>query len=122
MEKRKKSNYSLGKTGEEIALKHLKKKKYEIVQRNFRFFKGEIDIIALDKKELVFIEVKTRKSKVFGLPEEAVTKQKQQQIRRIAQGFIAKKNIQNTKCRFDVLSVLFTENGKFDINHIKNAF
>lgn len=116
------SMQTLGKSGEEIAHHYLIKKKYRIIARNFRFFRGEIDIIAYDKKTLVFIEVKTRKSKAFGLPEEAVTLRKQQQIRRIAQGFMAKNNLKDAECRFDVVSLSFKDNGKHEISHIKNAF
>ena len=118
----KPSKHVFGKSGEDIALSYLKKKKYRIVESNFRFKRGEIDIIAYDRDTLVFIEVKTRKSTTFGFPEEAVTAQKQQQIRRIAQGFMAKQHLQEPYCRFDVISISFDENGTYDIHHIKNAF
>jgi len=71
---------SLGNLGENLALKHLKNKGYRIIERNFRSKFGEIDIIALDGDFLVFIEVKTRWSEKFGLPEEAITPWK---IRRV---------------------------------------
>lgn len=116
------SVHTLGKSGEEIALHYLKRKKYRIIERNFRFFRGEIDIIAYDQKTLVFIEVKTRKSKSFGLPEESVTPSKQRQIRKIAQGFMAKNNLRDAECRFDVISLLINEKGEYEINHIQNAF
>jgi len=119
---RKQSAYDFGKSGEEIALKYLKNKKYRIVAKSFRFFRGEIDIIAYDQNTLVFIEVKTRKNKKFGLPEESVTPLKQRQIRRIAQGFLAKNNLYDIECRFDVLSLLFNEKDDCEINHIQNAF
>lgn len=118
----KESTHTLGKSGEEIALRYLKKKKYRIVERNFRFFRGEIDIIAHDQKTLVFIEVKTRKSKSFGLPEESVTPSKQRQIRKIARGFMAQNNLRNTECRFDVISLFINKKGEYKINHIQNAF
>lgn len=114
--------HDLGKAGEEIALKFLKRKKYRIAARGFRLFRGEIDVIALDKKTLVFIEVKTRTSTKFGLPEEAVSPSKQKQIRKIAQGYLAFHDLQDTECRFDVLSVVFDGAKGFSVNHIKNAF
>jgi len=113
---------ALGKSGEEAAVRYLKNKKFRIIERNFRFLRGEIDIIAYEGKTLVFIEVKTRKSKEFGLPEEAVTSSKQRQIKRMAQGFLALNNLQDTECRFDVLSLSFNEKTGYQIHHLKDAF
>jgi putative endonuclease len=118
----KKSSYSIGKSGEEAAIDYLRKKKYKIIERGFRLLRGEIDIIAYDQKTLVFVEVKTRKSRDFGYPEESVTRSKQQQIRKIAQGFLAKKNMKDVECRFDVLSLFFTEKEGYKVDHIQNAF
>ena len=118
----KKSSYVLGKSGEEIALRYLKGKRYKIIAKNFRFFRGEIDIIAYDRATLVFVEVKTRKSKDFGFPEESVTVAKQKQIRKIARGFLLQNKIQGVACRFDVISLFFNENNNYSLRHIKNAF
>jgi len=114
--------YEFGKSGEEVAIRYLKNKKFRIIRRNFRFLKGEIDIIAYEKKTLVFLEVKARKSKEFGPPEEAVTPSKQRQIRRVAKGFLAKNNLQEVECRFDVLSLFFNDKKGYQINHIQDAF
>ncbi|UCC41051.1 MAG: YraN family protein [Candidatus Aminicenantes bacterium] len=114
--------YALGRSGEEVALQYLEKNKYRIIARSFRMFRGEIDIIAYDRKTLVFVEVKTRKSRAFGSPEESVNLSKQRQIQKIALGFLAKNNLQNIECRFDVISLLFAENEGYSIQHIKNAF
>lgn len=114
--------YLLGRSGENVALRYLKRKKYKIVEKGFRLFRGEIDIIAYDNKTLVFIEVKTRRSQGFGLPEESVTPSKQKQIRKIAQGFLAIHNIREVECRFDVISLTKTERNEYSIRHIKNAF
>lgn len=122
MKRTKQRPYDLGKSGEEIALHYLEDKKYKIIARGFRLFRGEIDIIAFDRKTLVFVEVKTRKSRDFGLPEESVTPSKQRQIRKIAQGFLAKNNFQYVECRFDVISLSFNENKGYSVRHIKNAF
>jgi len=114
--------HALGKSGEELALQYLENKKYRIIAKSFRMFRGEIDIIAYDRKTLVFVEVKTRKSRDFGFPEESVTPNKQRQIIKIAEGFLAKNNLQNVECRFDVVSVLFRVDKGYSIHHIKNAF
>jgi len=114
--------YELGKAGEEAALRYLKKKKYKILARGFRLFRGEIDIIARDQNTLVFVEVKARSRQDFGLPEEAITPAKQRQIRKIAEGFLMRNHSENVECRFDVLSLVKTEKSTFKINHIKNAF
>ncbi|KPJ70465.1 hypothetical protein AMJ51_01810 [Microgenomates bacterium DG_75] len=70
----------LGKLGEKLALKHLRKNKYQILERNFHSQSGEIDIIAQEGDVLVFVEVKTRWSKKFGTPEEAITPGKIERI------------------------------------------
>lgn len=114
--------HALGKAGEKVALRYLKDNKYKIVAANFRLFRGEIDIVAYDKRTLVFIEVKTRKSTDFGLPEESVTGAKQEQIKKIAQGFLTKNNLHETECRFDVVSITLDESKGYSIRHIKNAF
>jgi len=112
----------LGKSGEEVALRYLKSKKYKIVEKGFRLFRGEIDIIAYDKKTLVFIEVKTRTRSDFGLPEEAVTPAKQRQIRKIAQSYLNFYKIRDVECRFDVIALIKTDKGVYSLRHIKNAF
>jgi len=114
--------HEFGKSGEETAARYLKNKKFRIVKRNFRFLKGEIDIIAYDRETLVFIEVKARKSKEFGLPEESVTPSKQRQIKRVAKGFLVKNNLHDVECRFDVLSLSFNEKNGYQINHLQDAF
>lgn len=114
--------YALGQSGEEFALRYLKDKNYRIVAKSFRMLRGEIDIIAYERKTLVFVEVKTRKSSDFGFPEESVTPAKQRQIIKIARGFMAKNNLQDVECRFDVLSLSFKEDEGYTVSHIKNAF
>lgn len=85
-------------------------------------FRGEIDIIAFERGTLVFFEVKTRRSKDFGLPEESVTKAKQNQVKKIAQGFLVKNGLEDVECRFDVISISLDENQEYSIRHIKDAF
>ena len=120
--KRRQSAFTLGKSGEKVALRYLERQKYRVVARNFRLFRGEIDIIAYDRKALVFIEVKTRKSTDFCFPEESVTPSKQRQIKKIAQGFLTKNDLYEVECRFDVISLIFDEDAGYSIRHIKDAY
>ncbi len=80
-----------GKTGEELASKYIEKQGYKIVERNFRCRQGEIDIIAEDKQELVFIEVKTRTNLSYGFPAEAVNYVKQKHINKATKYYLYKK-------------------------------
>ena len=96
----------LGREGEKAAIKFLKKNGYRIIEKNFRTHAGEIDIIAELEKVLVFVEVKTRSGSRLGHPVEALTPHKQKKIAGIASGFLAKHNIQDRECRFDVVSIL----------------
>ena len=107
-----------GNTGEDLATEYLEKQGYIIIERNFYCKQGEIDIIAKDKNEIVFIEVKSRTNLVFGLPSEAVTKQKIKHLCRTARYFLYKNKMFNEFIRFDVVEILI-KNGKFNINHIK---
>ena len=106
-----------GLVGEDLAVNYLVKNKYKIIARNYSCPLGEIDIVALDKKMLVFVEVKTRTSQVFGLPREAVNKPKQRHISKTAQYFMREYDVFSLETRFDVIEVLDEK-----INHIKNAF
>ena len=106
-----------GNIGEELATNFLKKQKYKILGRNYRNSIGEIDIIAKDKKVVVFVEVKARSSDEFGLPCEAVDYRKQQKIHSVASIFLKEKKLEDCEIRFDVIEVLDGE-----INHIKDCF
>ena len=110
-----------GKDGEELAVDYLQKKGYRILERNYRFEHGEIDIIADDNGSLVFIEVKTRRSKKFGEPEDAVTLRKRNQLKKTADGYLYQRNIDDRECRFDVLAIEYEKNTPI-IRHIENAF
>ncbi len=116
------SGHALGRSGEEAAVAYLRKKKFVIVERGFRFHRGEIDIIAYDGDTLVFIEVKTRRDKVFGLPEESVTPAKQAQVRRVAEAYLMIHNLHDVPCRFDILSISCDEKEGYQIRHLRNAF
>lgn len=112
------SNISIGKNGEDIAAKYLEKQGYKILDRNVRFSKFcEIDIIALDKNTLVFVEVKTRKTDFCGQPIEAITKTKYQHIK---QGIFLylQEHTQYKNYRIDGISILLKPS--LDIKHYKN--
>lgn len=113
---------ALGLKGEMIALAALRKKKYAVVETGYRLFRGEIDIIAYDGTTLVFVEVKTRAGTEFGLPEDAVTPAKQNQVKRIARGYLAAKGLEDADCRFDVVAILLAEDGRWTLTHFEDAF
>ena len=113
----KKLNKITGDKGEIFAQNYLKKQGYKILEINYSNKLGEIDIIAKDKKTIVFVEVKSRASYKLGRPCEAVTPYKQNKIKSVAKFYLMMHNAFEEDCRFDVIEVLDEE-----INHIKNAF
>jgi putative endonuclease len=119
-----KATKQFGDKGEEIAVELLQEKGYEIIERNYRYGKGEIDIIAKDPDTnfTVFIEVKSRKNLEFGDPVYAVTKNKIKQIKRMAELYLYDKEIDEIDCRFDVITVLLRGKQKPIIEHYINAF
>jgi putative endonuclease len=110
-----------GNAGEDLAAKFLESNGFTIVERNYRFERGEIDLIAEEGDELVFIEVKARNSTSFGAPEDAVTEEKQEQVRAVADGYLFEHDIDNRPCRFDVVAIEF-KNGIPEIRHIRDSF
>ena len=110
-----------GTIGEDLAVEYLIKKGYRVLQRNYRFEHGEIDIIAEDGSVLVFVEVKARRSKEFGEPEDAVTPRKRKKIRATADGYLFENNIDDKECRFDVIAIDY-QNSKTEIRHLEDAF
>lgn len=112
----------LGQLGEELAVDLLKAKGYIILERNFRCKLGEIDIIARDKDTLVFLEVRSKSSSGFGVPQESVNYKKQRTIRRVAEYYLIKNKLQNDFCRFDVIAVTWQNNSTPKIEIIKDAF
>ena len=119
-----------GDEGEGIAAKYLQNIGFDIVERNYRSKYGEIDLIATKGRLLVFCEVKSRSSLLYGQPAEAVTKEKIQHIRRVASRYLTqnmriKYLYDDFDIRFDVLELVFagTSDGpQIKINHLENAF
>lgn len=110
----------VGKFGEDEAVKYLEQKGYKILDRNFSCKRGEIDIIALDKDEIVFIEIKARISLKYGLPSEAVTKNKLKHIYKTAEYYLYTRNLLNENTRIDVIEV-YIKNNQVIINHLKQV-
>lgn len=110
-----------GKEGEKIAAAFLKKNGYRISDINFRCPLGEVDIVARENKEIVFIEVKTRKSNRLGYPEQAVGIRKQKKMSQLALWYLQKRKIVDVAARFDVVAITLYPEGN-DIKLIKNAF
>lgn len=112
-----------GKKGEEEAVKELKKRGYRIITRNFRCRLGEIDIIGEKKGQLVFIEVKTRTSLAFGLPQENVNYRKQEKIKKVAQFYLAATDQFYRDIGFCVVAVQLDREGNLvEIEVIEGAF
>ena len=109
-----------GKTGEKIAVKFLQSKAYDILETNWRTGHKEIDIIAKQNENIIFIEVKTRKSEYYEKPYEAVTRKKQELLIDAAEVYLEKNNL-DVDIRFDIISILLINN-KTKIEHIENAF
>jgi len=114
------NNLEKGKKGELIAKSHIISKGYSILATNHRNKIGEIDIIALDKTTLVFIEVKTRTGTSYGYAYEAVNRKKQQKILSCSQLYLLENNLKEIQLRYDIIEVYLTKDIK--INHIENAF
>ncbi len=115
--KRGEENLRKGKAGERKAVRYLKRQGMQILARNYRALRGEIDIVAMDGETLVFAEVKTRYTCDFGEPSEAVDAFKQRKYALAAEEYLVKNGRESAECRFDVLEVK-----KDGINHIKAAF
>lgn len=118
------NNRVYGALGEEAAASYLTKQGYKVICRNFRAGRmGEIDIIGMDNDTLCFIEVKTRSSKMFGTPAQALSRRKQATLVRLARVYIKNNRYMNTPVRFDVMELMMDRTGRIqDMQLIKNAF
>lgn len=106
--------------GEDIAAEYLETKGYEIMERNFRYGKAEIDLIVKKKNWLVFVEVKTRASSAFGFPEEFVDRAQELNILYAAEYYQYKVNWEGN-VRYDIISVLGVE-WEREVMHFEDAF
>jgi len=111
----------LGQEGERLAERYLQKKGYKLVERNYRCAVGELDLIVLDRRVVVFVEVKTRTGHGFGSPLEAVEFRKQRKMIQAAQFFLSAKGLQQREARFDVIGISWPGREPV-VEHIENAF
>lgn len=116
-----KERQQLGRAGEERAADFLRRAGYRILAANYRTRRGELDLVAEEGGELVFVEVKTRTSLAFGSPAEAVDRRKQQQIGRAAQEYLLREGASERVVRFDVVAISLA-GGRPEVEIIKNAF
>ncbi len=113
---------SLGKTGEDIACRELRRRGYEILTRRFRTRLGELDIVARDGTTIVFVEVKTRTNAKFGTPSEAVTALKQRKVWLMASDYLHRQGLHDRPCRFDVVAISIDEDGRLRVEVVRGAF
>lgn len=108
---------AFGNAGEQAACDYLRRKGWKILERNLRRGRGEIDVIAQNRRTIAFIEVKRRSTLAFGQPAEAVNAAKQQRIIQTAALYMQENGLENANIRFDVIEILPGE-----IRHIEGAF
>ena len=114
----------VGRFGEQLAVDHLKAAGLTIVERNWRCADGELDVVAIDGSAIVFVEVKTRSSTAFGLPSEAVTRDKLARLRRLAARWLIEHHDVGRRyrdVRFDVVSVLRLAPGGPSVDHLRGV-
>jgi len=115
------SHNDLGKRGEQIAKEYLENLGYRILHVNWRYGRAEVDVIADQCGVVIFIEVKTRTSVDYGMPEDFVCIKKERQLEYASSGYIEMTNHQG-EIRFDVIAILFENKDIYTINHIEDAF
>jgi len=111
----------LGRKGEAVAERFLRDLRYRIVARNFRCRAGEIDLVALDGRVLVFVEVRSRRGDRTGTPLESVDGRKQAQVARVARHFLAARGLGDHDARFDVVGIRFDQDPP-EVEHVRAAF
>ena len=116
-----KERIDLGKIGEDLALRKVKRLGYKVVAKNYRCPLGEIDLIAKDRGCLVFVEIKTRKGRSVGYAKEAVDERKRRQISKVALAYMKSNDCMDVKARFDVIAINIMGDQK-EIEVITNAF
>jgi putative endonuclease len=112
---------ALGRRGERIAERHLRRRGYRILERNFRGAGVEIDLVAMDGETLVFVEVKTRRTALAGMPQEAVNSYKQRHLRRAGEVYAQCHHVHDCPMRFDVVAILEDGSGRY-LELLKDAF
>lgn len=113
------STRELGAAGEDLAAEHLQACGWQIVERNLQLRQGELDIVALAHTTLVFVEVKTRRSFVTGVPQAAVTPDKLRRLRRLAGEYLMERSTPHRDVRIDVVAVHAHLDGTFSLEHLE---
>jgi putative endonuclease len=118
----KSDSRAVGGVGEDMACRYLEEQGFAIADRNWRTRSGELDIVARRGGLTVFVEVKARRGRTFGEPEEAVTPAKARRIRGLASQYLAS-GAYSPEVRFDVISLMLDADGnKLELRHIPDAF
>ncbi len=120
----------LGQRGEALARRYLKRRGMKILARNFRCPVGEIDLIALDRstrsrdgaETIAFVEVKARRSDTYTDPAAAVDSRKRGRLRKIAQHYLSRVDAEGFNARFDIVSIVFRDGAKPEVQYIPDAF
>jgi putative endonuclease len=113
-------HYELGKEGEQLAVDFLLKEGHEILERNWRYLKAEIDIIARKENELIAVEVKTRTSEYFGNPQDFISAKKIQLLVTAMNEYVIQKDL-DIEVRFDIIAIT-KKQSEYKLEHLKDAF
>lgn len=111
-----------GSIGEDIAVTFLEENGYTVLDRNYAFERSEVDIVAYNQKEIIFVEVKMRSSLSYGRPEDAVTEEKKKSIYKAAEAWMYERKMEGAPVRFDVVAIMKESGEKAEIDHFENAF
>jgi putative endonuclease len=112
----------LGRWGEGLAAQRLESQGYVIVDRNWRCRRGEIDLVAQEGDILVFVEVKTRRGREYGTPEEAITRSKVKRLLELGQRYMLERDIEDMDWRIDLVAVELDQQGKLlRFEHVPNV-
>ncbi len=112
---------AVGRYGEDLAAAHLERVGLQVLSRNWRCSRGELDIVALDGACLVVVEVKTRRTLAFGHPAEAVTWAKQARLRRLAAEWLRESTESYRQVRIDVVAILWPRQGPAQLQHLRGV-
>jgi putative endonuclease len=112
-----------GRWAEDLACNWLEQHNHTILDRNYRFMRSEVDIVAFEPNEIVFVEVRSLAKALFGRPEETVSEQKKQHLYLAAEAWLHERKMEGARIRFDVISVIGPfETPNPEITHYRNAF
>lgn len=117
-----KTGRDIGNEGEEIAAAYLESKGWLILDRNYFFEKAEVDIVAYDHTQIIFVEVKLRSGTYFGRPEEYITPKKEQLVKKAAEAWVYERKMETALVRFDVVAIVQKGTNAPDISHFEDAF